>query len=313
MSACQRRVGRRHGPPLAGVLASLLAFVASAATPVISPSAAPVVDFFILDPGNAWRETSALVEGRPYAFNAGRTTDDSLPRPEDNVNLTFHWDFGDGTALGPGKGGAPDFLLNITHTYVRWGIDYRFNLTVTDTAGEIGWLVRMMVVQANVSAHPDLSITGNLSITPPRPRQGSTVQFSLDIVNLPGRSNATSLNVALVVLTSGPDSNQTISEVRWLNPNGNPITALPPGAFATVQFTWIVPSTGNISLKIIVWDPDEPSAWMTGNQWFLSVDAGPSLARSPVGGAIAIASTTTGAVAGLLVALRRLGRRPSNR
>lgn len=314
MKGRHRGADLRHGPTAAGVLAFLVAMVVSAGTPPIAPSTPPVVDVRMLDPGNEWRETSNLVEDRPYAFDASRTTDDSLPRPEDNVNLTFRWDFGDGTVLGPGKGGAPGFLLNVTHAYADSGIDYRFNLTVTDTAGEIGWLIRTMVVQVNVSAHPDLSIVGNLSMMPTKPRQGSPVQFSLDVMNAPGRKEARSLNVALFVVSSGPDSNQTISGPQWFDRSGDPTSMLLPGETATVRFTWIVPTVGDIFLKIRVWDLDEPSVWIGGtNQFSFSMDAGPALAQDPIGGGTVVAAATTAALACLFVGLRRLDRRRPNR
>ncbi|HEV8399056.1 MAG TPA: Ig-like domain-containing protein, partial [Gemmatimonadales bacterium] len=96
------------------------------------------------------------VPGGPYvsegaiAFNGSASSD-----PENNVPLTYSWDFGDGTT---GTGATP------THTY---GVDgtYTVTLTVTDSKGLSGTPATTTATAANiaptVNAGPDVStLTG---------------------------------------------------------------------------------------------------------------------------------------------------------
>ena len=60
--------------------------------------------------------------------------------------------------------------INVSKNYTTHG-EYKLSINVTDRAGNTGWLNRTLVVQANTTAHPDLSIVaGTLRITTPRHR-----------------------------------------------------------------------------------------------------------------------------------------------
>jgi len=227
----------------------------------------PTVDFVILDPGNGWRETPAIVEGKPYWFNASRTSDNSLKHAWDNVNLTYTFNWGDGTnATAEWQYRGSNRTLNVTHTYGKFGTNYTLKINATDASGNHGWLNRTQIVQANTTARPDLGIlAGTLKVEPSNPEEGATVTFSVNFTNAKGRANATQLKVLLTMVVSGTDTNQTISGEQWLKPDGSPLTILEAGKNGTVRFTWAAPGVGNKSLTIKVWDLNEPDTLMGGN------------------------------------------------
>ena len=225
----------------------------------------PSVNYVVLDPANDYRETAQLIEGHAYIFNASKTTDNSLKHAWDNVNLTYTFQWGDGSTDGPSTGSNAS--LNVTHRYAKFSNGYKLNITVMDLAGNKGYLNRSLVVQANTTAHPDLSvIVGTLKVDPGNPEEGATVHFSLNFTNAKGKANTTKLNVLLSMVVSGKDTNQTIADVRFTDANGNPLNAGNPliaGKNGTVSFTWTAPTVGNKSLTIKVWDDDEPTTWVT--------------------------------------------------
>ncbi|HKZ64234.1 MAG TPA: PKD domain-containing protein [Thermoplasmata archaeon] len=188
----------------------------------------PTVGLRIRDPRNEWRETSTIIEGLAYAFDAASTTDDSLQGPEDNVNLTYRWDFGDGTVRGPGKGGPPDGLINVSHAYSRYS-EYVLNLTVSDASGNPGAIRRLLIIQANASAHPDLSIVpGTLRLVPQDPIEGREVVVSVSIRNSGFGAPARDVRARLTLLVSGRETDQTVSDVQLFDFGGSPISELAP-------------------------------------------------------------------------------------
>jgi PKD repeat protein len=211
----------------------------------------------ILDP-ETWRETTQLVEDRTCFFNASRTTDNSLNSTEDNVNLTYLWKWGDSK--------TDNITRNSTHVYDAYGTDYKLNLTVWDAAGKHASLLRTIVVQANQTAHPDISILpGTFKASTSSPEQGAPVTFTLNITNAKGKETAQALKVVLAIVERGSDKNQTESEVTvvFLR-NGTEVQSpqLDAGQNLTVRITWKAPEkVGNHSLKITVYDEDEPTPW----------------------------------------------------
>ena len=227
----------------------------------------PVPDVVIVDENNSWREVTQLTEKKGYWFNVSRTTDNSLNRTEDNVNLTYTFNWGDvglWNKTGPFLPSATGLLyINVSKNYTTHG-EYKFSINVTDRAGNTGWLNRTLVVQANTTAHPDLSIVaGTLTITPSSPEEGQLATFSFRIENGKDRANATSLRVQLAVLTGGKFENKSATEIRFLKPDGTATTRVDAGKNATVEFKWAFDTLGNKTLKITVWDDDEPKNAIT--------------------------------------------------
>ena len=227
----------------------------------VNDTIAPQVDVVILDPSNDWSVATELIEGHNYTFNASKTTDDSLKHAWDNVNLTYVFNWGDGTnaTTFPLLRGKND-TLNVTHIYAKFNTNYSLSIEATDAAGNHGWLNESKVVVANTTAHPDLSIILNtLTVSPSNPEEGQQVKFSINFTNANNKATARGLKVSLTMVVSGADQDQTISDKQWS------VTELLAGKNATVTFTWTAPSVGNKSLTIKVWDEDEPTQWMTGN------------------------------------------------
>jgi len=263
----------------------------------------PVGSLSILDPLLGWRETTTLIEDRPYAFDASGTTDDSLVQPEDVVNLTFLWNFGDGEILGPGMGGAPDRLLNVTHTYARFGV-YTFNLTVWDAAGNAGGWWRTMVIQGNVSARPDLRLRpGTIEISPPSPATGAEVRVRLAFENLPGHGPARQVRVEFALLIRGRDSNLTVSRLRVFDATGAPIQEVEAGGVANLEFVVLAPAAGRHNARVRVWDAGEPPEFIdASNQEILRF----TVTTDGTGYAIGVVGFTSVAMVATVAWLRRL-------
>ena len=69
---------------------------------------------------------SPVIAGEEVSFDASETMISNVP--EDNVAVSYDWDFGDGNS-GDGK--------TVTHTYEKAGT-YKVTLTVVDSAGREG-------------------------------------------------------------------------------------------------------------------------------------------------------------------------------
>ena len=221
----------------------------------------PVPNVVIVDENNSWREVTQLTENKGYWFNVSRTTDNSLNRTADNVNLTYTYTWGDATNKTPPLTG--DDALNVSKTYTTYG-EFKLSINVTDRAGNVGWLNRTLVVQANTTAHPDLSIiAGSLTFTPTSPEEGQLATFTLKVANGNDRATAESLRLQLILLVSGKDTNVSVTDLRWLNPDGTPATQIEPGKNVTVEFKWSWGNLGNHTIRIEVWDDDEPKNAIT--------------------------------------------------
>jgi PKD repeat protein len=222
----------------------------------------PAPDFVVLDK-ETWREATQLTEGVMYFFNASRTTDNSLNSTDDNVNLTYLWKWGDNTTDN-GTAGGTIGLLNVTHAYAKYGTDYKLNLTVWDAAGKYFSLTRTIVVAANATAHPDISIVaGSFKASTNAPEEGAQVTFTLNITNANGKETAQDLKVVLAIVERGSDKDQSGVTYVFLRDGAevSPVT-LEAGKNLTVRITWNAPTkVGNHSLKITVYDEDEPTPW----------------------------------------------------
>ena len=227
---------------------------------------APQINFVVLDPTNEWREVTTLTEGRLYFFNASKTTDNSLNETGDNVNLTYRWRWGDGSLNGTESGTRGE--LNVTHSWAMWG-DYKLEITVWDASNKNTTLTRSpFTIQANTSAHPNVQIrsTPTLTTSPTSPEEGAELTFTFNITNLKGSADATNLKAMIAIRERNQDSNQTGFTVTYLF-NGAVVTTpvLEPDENLTVKIVWHAPNkVGNHSLRITVWDGDEPQPWIDG-------------------------------------------------
>ena len=305
-----RNIPRAPWPQLLIPLAVLAGSMqAQAEEPKVVPldTQPPQVDVRILDSGDVWQERSQLFEGRPYAFDAGTTSDDSFARPEDVANLTFSWDFGDGTRLGPGPGGDPDRLLNVTHSYSRFG-EYRFNLTVWDETGNAGRMVRTLIVQANASSHPDLRVLpGNPQLSPIMPSTRSEFRVRVSIENVQGRGPSGLPRADFAIIVQGRPANLTISRLRMLDSQGAPIERLESGRGGFIEFVVLAPPrAGSYLVRVRVWDGDEPPAWIdTANQVTMTI----TVTVDVYGGTLAVVALTALSVVATVGGLRRMDAR----
>jgi hypothetical protein len=207
-----------------------------------------------------WREPAQLSEDINYWFNVSRTTDNSLNATADNVNLTYTFVWGDATNNTPPLTGLA--ALNVSHTYATYG-DWKLSINVTDAAGNRGWLNRTLVVQADTTAHPDLAIiAGTLKISPPSPEEGQLTTFRVNVTNGKDKIVAQDLKIQFALIVKGRDSNGTATSVRWLKADGTAATSIAPGENVTVEFKYAFATLGNKTIKITIWDGQEPPKWI---------------------------------------------------
>ena len=144
-----------------------LTYISVAPAEVNSTAAvAPVADFTLdrqaLRPGesvNVNASSSYGVSRNPKFNETIGLTPGNLPVVRETANLTFSWDWGDGTPAGTG--------IEANHTYARAGL-YPIKLTVTDSKGGTGTYVGTVYVAAAPPAvggfkHKDLFVTATIS------------------------------------------------------------------------------------------------------------------------------------------------------
>ncbi len=184
----------------------------------VNDTEAPTVSFTLLD-SNFVDAAGSVKENTTAYFNASSTTDNV----DVAANLTFVWDFGDGSnATG----------MNVSHMYTAIG-SYDVNLTVTDKAGNSNNLIRTIVVRA--ANRPDLSIV-SVKFDPTEFEQGSTGKIMVNITNN-GEANATSVTVT--AYTVDIDGNEKeIGSTNALSINGSAVSQLEVGKIASAEIDW---------------------------------------------------------------------------
>jgi len=222
----------------------------------INDTEGPTISFLLLDDKFA-NAAGSVKENTTAYFNASETTDNV----DVAANLTFVWDFGDGSnATG----------MNVSHMYTAIG-SYDINLTVTDSAGNTNNLVKTVVVRA--ANRPDLSIV-SVKFDPTEFDQGSTGKIMVNITNN-GEANATS--VTITAYTVDIDGNEKeIGSTTTITINGSAVNQLEVGQIATAEIDWKPGETGNFTIKIVVSTPDEISATATNNVYTDVLSVSPS-------------------------------------
>lgn len=230
---------------------------------MVNDTTPPQINFVIYDSPTATAAATQLTEGIQYYFNASSTTDnyDSLK------NLTFTWDFGDGSANLTGKGLAG---YNVTHTWAVFNNSYVVKLKVCDSGfyqntPNCDVLSKDETVQAAITKRPSISIKlSSFSANPSNPEEGQDVTITVTVNNDKSHGRASNVGVKLSVRTGSTYSEVSISP-KFLNNSVEVNNSLEPGQDKQIQFVWKADTPGSRSLKVSITDPEEPYTWASDN------------------------------------------------
>ncbi len=239
---------------------------------VANDTTKPTPDFVILDPNNNWAQVSALVEGKPYAFNASSSSDNY----DSNENLSYKWHFPgpvqcsvctDGNFTSTGKTG-----WNVTVTWPQFNLTYNVTLNVTDTGfgsspAKPNWAERNTQIQVSVDTakHPDLKyVAQTLKVTPADPEENQAVNISLEVENIANRANATSVSIRLYEKDANGNRILLSSNPEWRDDKWNSLAnhSITSGKRVWFIFTVSWASQGNRSIEVLFNDTAEPYTWV---------------------------------------------------
>jgi len=198
-------------------------------TIVVKDTTAPIISFNIKD--EKFASVTTAMENTSLYFDASATTDnvDSLQ------NLTFRWDFGDGTnATG----------VNVTHSFAAIKT-FTIKLTVTDKSGNSANLTKQIVITS--SPRPDLRVT-SLVFDPAVFTEGEIGTMKLNVTNV-GNANATNIVATFYKMTlTGQKQPLGTSSIL----NGTVGGQLLPGHYGIITFQWRADTKGNYTIYVEV-------------------------------------------------------------
>lgn len=203
-------------------------------TVVVKDTSAPIISFNILN--SKYNPVMTATENETLIFDASSTRDnvDSLQ------NLTFRWDFGDGTnATG----------MNVTHQFsaIR---TFSVKLTVTDKSGNSANLTKQIVITS--SPRPDLRVT-SVVFEPSIFTEGELGTMKLNVTNV-GNANATNIIATFYKVTI---TGQKIALGTSSTLNGTVGGSLLPGNWGIITFQWKPDIKGNYTIYVEVVSSDE--------------------------------------------------------
>ena len=237
-------------------------------TALVNDTTKPEPAFDILDPSDEWVViTTGLIEGKPYSFNASKTTDNF----DKAADLNYTW-----AVPGPVQGrlgrSHAFYGQNITFTWTEFNSSYRVSLNVTDTGfgsgkNNTGELARNIPVGIRAENRADLRIEAStLTVTPVDPEDGSPITVKVNVTNRVGRGNASALTTTLSSIASGQTTVLTTT-ATWKNKDGTTRTnnTIGPGETITLEFTATVTGQGNKTIEVRVSDATEPFTQIGGD------------------------------------------------
>lgn len=218
----------------------------------------PVPNFVILD-GATFLPVTSLVEGKRYYFNASSTLDNH----DNTTDLQFSWKLGYEDRTGTG--------MNVSVVYEVFNSSYVVDLNVTDTGfgtdplkRNFANITRSVNVQVNTSARPDLQyVLDSLVVEPGTPEEDQVVTISVNVTNLKGRGNATSVRARLLMNVN--DQWQLLTDdPEWFDASGNPTAnrTIPAEGRVKLVFRWIADVQGDKRLEVRFNDTNEPYTWV---------------------------------------------------
>ena len=236
----------------------------------VNDTQGPTPAFDVLDPANDYAVVlkTALVERRAYAFNASKTTDNH----DKSSDLNFTW-----TIPGPLTGYTGTnhtfYGMNISFTWSEWNLSYAVKLSVRDTGfgsgiRNYGNLTQNLTVQVDSRIRPDTKIDANsLKIDNTNPEDGQTITLTVNVTNKASKGPANNLLTFVYQISGSQTITLATAPVKWTDKGGTDITAgnhsLAAGATFMLTFQGVVQGQGNKTIKVLVYDRDEPYTWVT--------------------------------------------------
>lgn len=260
---------------------------------IVNDTTPPVPRFVIRDPALDYDIADALIENRPYSFNASDTTD-NFDKPD---QLNYTW-----TIPGPvqGRTGTTHtfYGMNISFTWTEFNSSYSVVLKVNDTGfafgkKNTGTLTRSVTVQIDSAARPNLIVDQRtLKVTPTDPPDGSVLEVRVNVTNQLNRGIASQVTTQLNTIVGGVTSVLTTTS-QWLNRDGTTRTngTINPGETITVVFRATISGIGNKTVQAYIFDANEAWTQRSDNRASTSVVVVQSILQT-----IALA----GAIAGVL-------------
>ncbi len=196
--------------------------------------------------------TTSAVENITHYFNASESGDNV----DDIVNLTFEWDFGDGTVIAAQLGN-----YNVSHNFTR--IDtYNVTVNVTDMAGNTGNTTLTVKVIADASSRPDLEVLSATFYSEPESvEEGQRIKLSVNITNKQNHATAESIQVHFY-LKEGDKETEIGGTVTFYNESGLIPTGqvkIEAGEQIRAEVSWTPEVVGKLTILIKVSDDNEHS------------------------------------------------------
>ena len=232
----------------------------------VNDTQAPVPAFQILDPTNDYSivAKNQLIEKRNYTFNASTTTD-NYDKWQD---LNYTWTI-PGPLIGLTQLNHTFYGVNITFGWNEWNNSYNVKLVVRDTGfgsgkPNNGTLFENVTVQVDTAIRPDLKvIASSLVISNTNPEEGQTITVTVNVTDKTSRAAAR----AVVGIVQEIAANGQVTELSR-NPTWSSATqTIASGSTVTLTWQVTVVGTGNKTIKAYVYDQNEPSTWVTSENW----------------------------------------------
>jgi len=207
-------------------------------TMVVNDSTPPSISFKVLNSRFKDVTQDSPIENETLYFNATATKDNV----DDLSNLTFRWEFGDGTNIT----GTGDEFANVTHAYAA--IDtFTVKLTVTDRSDNSANKTQEITVLS--SPRPDLRLV-SVTHEPGRFTEGETGQILVNVTNV-GNDNATGIR-ATFYLVRADGSRSLIGESNSLTVNGEQTNLLQVDQSGVITFNWKPGTKGDYTISVEV-------------------------------------------------------------
>jgi len=206
-------------------------------TVIVNDTSPPLPDYEMLE-NNTWNPVEVLIENETYFFNASKSVDNY----DESKNLTYLWDFGDGTtATG----------INVSHKYSFVKI-FTVTLNVSDKTGNYLNTTHTAVVNWNITARPNLWVNAaSFKATPSSPEEGTKVTLSVEVTNREGHANASNVEVQFWAV-KGEDRDKINVTVTFYDANDNERSNHDIATNETIraEIVWEPGTLGNYTIEI---------------------------------------------------------------
>lgn len=196
--------------------------------------------------------TTTATENKTFYFNAS----DSGDNYDELEDLSFAWDFGDGTVI-PAQVGN----LNVTHVFTR--IDtFNVTLNVTDTAGNTGNTTLTVMVSPDGEARPDLRVLSETFYSEPESvEEGQRIKLYVNLTNKLNKATAQAVQVHFYLVDGDKEKEIGAGTLRFYNESGlipGPLT-LEAGEEVQAEIRWTPEVVGKLTIRVKVSDAMEHS------------------------------------------------------